>query len=372
MRVLLLLVGVTAFMRLRGSGAIHSDGNATNTSVDWGTFVADYCKNFCECKDVDAGMCTVCAQRLDTSVSEGHVACAVDCEGAQTDEITESVVACGPRLDKCMFQSVDPALCRLECSTSKSASCSADCMKNKVANHEAGDHTHTFIGKNYIETISHQNVTKEVDGENVTVKEEVVNRTVVPVEPLPVAELGDMVSPVPKLEHRYHSNESLWMQRAHDYCGNHYCDFAGVDSYLCVECKNRLNNTIEHGLFSCHVGCEMKKTDDFEGVCDTQCMHDIYDFGTCALECEAEKKSGAKCEKECVAIKTTQRGTGANTDEIRPFFETTTTPEPNVTSTNATEEVATEEAAPADEAAAEEAGDSNAAAIEEALAAAER
>ena len=43
---------------------------------------------------------------MNFSVAEGHVACAVECQGVQTDEVTESVVDCSKRKDECMFKCI--------------------------------------------------------------------------------------------------------------------------------------------------------------------------------------------------------------------------------------------------------------------------
>ena len=51
---------------------------------------------------------------MNFSVAEGHVACAVECQGVQTDEVTESVVDCSKHKDECMFKYIEPASCRLE------------------------------------------------------------------------------------------------------------------------------------------------------------------------------------------------------------------------------------------------------------------
>lgn len=296
-------------------------------------------------------MCTVCAQRLNTSVAEGHVACAVECEGVQTDQVTESDVDCEARLDTCMFKSVDPAVCRLECSTSEcpKANCTQDCLKHRLDNQEA-DYTSTFLGKNYVKKTTVEEVTKTVDGENTTVEEEVVTKEVVGVEPLPHATTGGIVDPVPKLDWRFHSNESEWMGRVHDYCNKFYCEFSGVDSYRCVECVNRLNTSVEHGLMACRVGCEMKTTDrvsEGEKSCDQDCMTVSFDEATCSLECEAHKGASCKdCEKECTTDKAHQRESGVADADVRPFFMPA--PEGNATEAEG-EAAAATTAAPAEE-----------------------
>merc|ERR1719359_1205546 len=100
---------------------------------------------------------------MNFSVAEGHVACAVECQGKQTDEVTQSDVDCSKRLDACMFKYIEKASCRLECGTpGATANCPAECSAFKTAAREGGEFYKTFFGHNYVEVTSMENVTKQV------------------------------------------------------------------------------------------------------------------------------------------------------------------------------------------------------------------
>merc|ERR1719217_3746 len=138
--------------------------NASNASMDWNTYTSMYCEQFCKMKGVTAGSCTVCEQRMNFSVAEGHVACAVECQGIQTDEVTESVVDCSKHKDECMFKYIEPASCRLECGVPGSkATCKEECHEFKASARAAGDFFTTFHGPNYVDVTKEENVTKQVE-----------------------------------------------------------------------------------------------------------------------------------------------------------------------------------------------------------------
>lgn len=311
--------------------------------VAWNSYVSDYCGSFCNMTGVDPGHCTLCAQRMNFTVEEGKVSCAVECQGVQTDRVTDEAVNCSARLDACMFVDVDAGACKLECAVASGAArkdCGAECVAFKVAQREKGTLFSTFLGPNEVETT----VEKEVNGTNGTT--EMVNVTVLKVEgvePLPTAGPGARNEPV-TAEFRFHVNESQWRAEPQAYCGSFYCNaeavgVAGVDPYHCVECVNRLNNSVEAGLGKCRVGCDMKETDAIgeEQFCGDDCMHSQFDLGTCFLECALpmhKDVSHAECVQTCRTVKAEHRAAGS---EVRPYGW----PEPPANSTNGTN--ATEE-----------------------------
>lgn len=347
MLVFVLIASVHA-LSLRGlhDKLLHLEEPASNSTkpkaVNWDSFVGDYCDAYCQMKGVDAGRCTVCSQRMNFSVSEGKVSCDVECQGIQTDEVTESVVDCGERLDKCMFESVEQAECRLECGVQHaSAGCSKQCAEFKVAARADGHRIKTFYGRNWVETTTEANVTKEVNGTNVTVVEDVTNRSVVGVEPLPTVGPGG-IEKTEAAEFRFHVNESAWRKHAVGYCDTYYCSESGVDSWHCVECVNRLNNSLEHSMMTCRVGCDMHHTDQAKANelvakdvrCDQMCMTTEFETATCRLECELHPE-GPSCVNACQEHKIKQRADGKTagpTSDVTPFFFK----EPVANATNAT------------------------------------
>jgi len=297
--------------------------NGTNaTGVAWDSYVGDYCGAFCSMKGVDSKHCTLCAQRLNFTVEEGKVACRVKCEIVQTDHVTEEAVSCEERLDKCMFQDVDAGECKLECGTASGAAaseCATNCSAFKATERAAGRKFSTFFGDHTVARVEEQ----EVNGTNGTTLENVTVHEVVSVEPLPVATPGDRVHPIPQAAYRFAENETAWVTQPQTYCGSWYCNaeaagVAGVDAYHCVECVNRLNNSVEAGLGKCRVECEMTETDaagaDFK--CDS-CMQAEFDTGTCYLECALPRnKAVPDCMGTCEKSKAEQRAAGK---EVRPF-----------------------------------------------------
>jgi len=314
-----------------------TNATANATGVSWSSFVGEYCGSFCSMVGVDAKHCTLCAQRLNFTVEEGQVACRVKCEIVQTDHVTEQVVSCAERLDKCMFNDVDAATCKLECATSHNASRSAECVQEcpvfKEAQRGSGHIFSTFFGNHEVARVEEQ----EVNGTNGTTLANVTVMEVVSVEPLPIAELGERVHPIPVAPYRFAANESAWRTQPQTYCGSWYCNaeaagVAGVDAYHCVECVNRLNNSVEAGLTKCRVGCEMAETDaaGAEHTCGS-CMQAEFDTGTCYLECALPmNKVVPECMHTCEQAKAEQRAAGV---EVRPFGW----PAPPANATNATE-----------------------------------
>jgi len=318
--------------------------NASNASMDWTTYTSMYCEQFCKMKGVTAGRCTVCEQRMNFSVAEGHVACAVECQGIQTDEVTESVVDCAARKDECMFKHIEPASCRLECGVPGSkADCAPECHEFKASARAAGDFYSTFFGHNYVDVTKEKNVTKEVEVngtmENKTTLENVTVQEVQGVESLPTVGPGDRIWPPENpLDYRFHEDEAAWKAHIMKYCSTYFCNFDGVDSYICVECPNRLNNSVETGLHACHVGCQMHHTDNAganktaeELECESGCMTTKFEAATCNLECESQHKpdwvSGtndrATCREDCKAHKVNQRASGKKggpESDVVPFF----------------------------------------------------
>lgn len=338
MLVALLIVGAQS-LTLRGlrnrleALQHHAARNASNASMDWGSYMSNYCGEFCQMKGTDAGRCTVCEQRMNFSVAEGHVACAVECQGKQTDEVSESDVDCAKRLDDCMFKYIEKASCRLECGADgATASCPDECSAFKTAARAEGEYYSTFFGRNIVNVTSMENVTEQVEVNgtmtNTTVQKEVVSKEVQGVEPLPVASPGERLPPV-KSDFRFHQNESAWLKHASSYCATYFCNFEHVDSYLCVECPNRLNNSVEHSLMACRVGCEMHHTDNVaanatsqELACDSDCMTTAFETATCALECEMQN-TGSTCRSDCNEHKANQRATGKTggpESTVTPFF----------------------------------------------------
>lgn len=304
-------------------------------AVDWGSFVTEYCDEFCQMKGVDAGRCTVCAQRMNFSVAEGKTACTVECQGVQTDEVTESTVDCAERLDSCMYDSIEPAACRLECGTSKSKTCSSECEAFKKEHRKDGDLHSTFFGRNYVDVKKEQNVTKEVNGTNVTTVKEVTVQEVKGVESLPTVGPGGIVDGIEPAEFRFHVNESAWKLHTTTYCSTLYCATPGIDSYHCVECVNRLNNSVEHALMACRVGCDMHHTDqtranelvEDDTRCDNMCMTTEFEKATCRLEAEVKVPYGVpppaellrKCEANKLQQRTDGRKAGPESDVV-PYF----------------------------------------------------
>jgi len=318
--------------------ALQQHKNASNvTAMDWSTYTSKYCAEFCKMKGATEGRCTVCEQRLNFSVAEGHVACAVECQGVQTDEVTESVVDCEKRLDECMYKRIEPANCRLECGIpGASPTCRDECHAFKTAARADGNYFATFFGHNYVSVSSMENVTKEVEENgtmvNKTVEEEVVTEEVHGVESLPTIGPGERLPPV-KADFRFHVNESAWLAHAHDYCSEFFCNFDTVDSYLCVECPNRLNMSVEHSLMACRVKCEMQHTDEAGAnnsvTCEPGCMTTAFEDATCGLECEMQlgqtwtRAPGDTCHADCIAQKASQRANGKTAgaeSNVVPYF----------------------------------------------------
>jgi len=326
--------------------ALHAEvrRNASNASMDWNTYTSQYCEEFCKMKGVTPGRCTVCEQRMNFSVAEGHVACAVQCQGIQTDEVTESVVDCAKHKDDCMFKYIEPATCRLECGVPGSkATCPTECHEFKASARAAGDFFTTFHGLNYVDVTKEENVTKEVEVngtmENKTTLENVTSQEVKGVESLPTVGPGDRIwPPENKLDYRFHTEEAAWKKHTMDYCAKYFCNFKTVDSYICVECPNRLNNSVETSLHACHVGCEMHHTDNAganasaeELECASGCMTTKFEAATCNLECEIDNKpdwvtgtdARATCREDCKAHKANQRANGKTSgpeSDVLPFF----------------------------------------------------
>jgi len=304
-------------------------------AVEWGSFVGEYCEEFCQMKGVDAGRCTVCAQRMNFSVAEGKTSCAVECQGVQTDEVTESVVDCAERLDKCMFTSIEPAQCRPECGVKGAKKgCAAECVDFKVAERAAGKKIATFFGPNYVDVTAMENVTKVVNGTNTTVEKEVTTQEVKGVESLPTVGPGGIVKAEPA-DFRFHVNESAWKAHAHKYCDALYCATPKIDSYHCVECLNRLNNSVEHAMMSCRVGCDMHHTDqaranelvEDDARCDNLCMTTEFEKATCTLEAETQVPYGVpppqKLLDACTKNKADQRAAGKKAgpeSDVTPYF----------------------------------------------------
>jgi len=328
--------------------AVEETEPATNSSskpITWDSFVGDYCGSYCNMTGVTPEKCTLCAQRMNFTVMEGKVSCQVECQGVQTDRVTEEAVSCSERLDKCMFTKdgggVDAATCKLECATKSSDSCADKCVAFKQAERAKGNLFSLFYGYNEVATT----VEKEVNGTNGTM--EMKNVTVMKVEgvePLPTAVPGAPISPPPETDYRFHVNETEWRSQPKAYCGDFYCNaeavgVAGVDPYHCVECVNRLNNSVETGLMKCRASCEMKETDAMTGgdfSCGETCLHGMFDSGTCFLECALPMhKATPDCMNACEAAKKEQRAAGA---EVRPYGW----PEPPSNSTNGTEAEAEE------------------------------
>lgn len=316
---------------------------AAAVATNWTTFVGAYCGSFCNMSGVDSEHCTLCSQRMAFTVEEGKVSCEVECQGVQTDTVTEESISCSARLDKCMFVDVDAATCKLECNTAHGdalAKCGQECGPFKGAQRAAGHVFATFFGNNEVATT----VEKEVNGTNGTT--EMQNVTVMKVEgvePLPTAGPGDRVTGV-VADFRFHENETAWLGESKNYCGSWYCNaeasgVAGVDAYHCVECVNRLNNSVEAGLAKCRVGCEMEVTDAVgdNHTCGSDCMHTQFDIGTCYLECALPmNKAVPDCMKTCERAKSEARANGV---EVRPYgWPAPPVPEANTTNaTNATE-----------------------------------
>jgi len=325
--------------------ALHAEvrRNASNESMDWNTYTSNYCEEFCKMKGVTPGRCTVCEQRMNFSVAEGHVACAVECQGIQTDEVTESVVDCAKTKDECMFKYIEPASCRLECGVEGSkASCKDECHEFKASARAAGDFFTTFHGPNYVDVTKPENVTTEVEVngtmENQTTVENVTSQEVKGVEPLPTVGPGGIVPVESPPDFRYHEEEVAWKKHTMTYCETYFCNFETVNSYLCVECPNRLNNSVETSLHACHVGCQMHHTDNAganmtaeELECESGCMTTKFESATCNLECEMEHKPDwvtgtsdrATCRETCKAHKANQRANGKTSgpeSDVVPFF----------------------------------------------------
>jgi len=304
---------------------VANETEAYNASkpIDWATFVGDYCAEFCLMKGVDAGHCTVCEQRINFTVSEGKVSCDVECQGIQTDKVTEETVDCAHRLDKCMLVDLDAATCKLECATASgkdAAKCASECGAFKASKRLEGTLFSTYFGPNEVPSV----VEQEVNGTNGTMEmQNVTVYTVEGVEPLPTVGPGDRIDPV-KADYRFHVNESSWLAEPQAYCGSYYCNaaevgVAGVDPYHCIECVNRLNNSVEHGLMHCRAGCDMKTTDNIhkEVQCEESCLWSEFDTGTCYLECALPmNKAVENCMGECEKSKAEKRAAG---EEVRPF-----------------------------------------------------
>lgn len=325
------------FLRRQLAEVAADPANETNTTgVAWDAYVGDYCGSFCSMVGVDAKHCTLCAQRMNFTVEEGKVACRVKCEIVQTDHVTEEAVSCAERLDKCMFTDVDAAECKLECGTAAHGDCAAKCPAFKVAERERGHRFSTFFGDHTVDRVEEQ----EVNGTNGTTLENVTVKEVVSVEPLPVATPGERVHPIPQAPYRFADNESSWVAQPQTYCGSWYCNaeaagVAGVDAYHCIECVNRLNNSVEAGLTKCRVGCEMKETDAAGAsyTCDS-CMQAEFDTGTCYLECALPRnKAVPDCMHTCERSKAEQRAAGK---EVRPFGWPAPPADANSTEANAT------------------------------------
>lgn len=318
MLVLLLATGVHAVDSTRfGFLAQHRLIARNASSISWGNYSADYCASFCEMSGVSPATCTVCVQRMDFHVQEGQTACTVQCQGVQTDEVTESVVDCHARLDACMFEQVEAATCKLECNAEHVKDCLTKCGTFKKA-HRASSMFETFHEPNYVEKVAQANETRLVNGSNVTVVVNVTEKEVVGVEPLPVAEVHNEASGV-AADFRFHTNESTWLNLVSDYCSNYFCKTAGVDSYICVECVNRLNTSVEHALFGCHVGCQMHHTDrvsEAEQQCDDRCVHREFEAHSCRLECEIKPEEA--CEEKCREEKAKRAG-GELVEQVLPW-----------------------------------------------------
>ena len=71
-----------------------------------------------------------------------------------------------------------------------------------------------------------------------------------------------------------------------EYCSKFFCNFKTSDSYLCVECPNRLNNSVETALHACHVGCQMHHTDNTGANATAEELE-------CASGCMTTKSRGA-------------------------------------------------------------------------------
>jgi len=272
------------------------------------------------------------------------VACAVECQGIQTDEVTESVVDCSKHKDECMFKYIEPASCRLECGAPGSkANCKEECHEFKASARAAGDFFTTFHGPNYVDVTKEENVTTqvEVNGtmENQTSVENVTSQEVKGVEALPTVGPGDRIWPPENpLDYRFHPEEAAWKKHTMDYCAKYFCNFDDVNSYICVECPNRLNTSVETSLHACHVGCQMHHTDsaganatEEELECASGCMTTKFESATCNLECEHEHKPDwvtgtsdrATCREECKAHKANQRANGKTSgpeSDVVPFF----------------------------------------------------
>jgi hypothetical protein len=332
-----------------GPEAVSATEPPSNATVEkpvptnWTTFVGDYCGSFCNMSGVDPAHCTLCAQRMDFTVHEGKVSCAVECQGVQTDTVTEEAISCSERLDKCMFVDVDAATCKLECATSTgeaAAKCAKECVAFKQAQRKEGHSLRTFFGDNEVETT----VEKEVNGTNGTELKNVTVLKVEGVEPLPTAAPGDRETGA-VADFRFHGNETAWLAKPKEYCASWYCNaeavgVAGVDAYHCVECVNRLNNSIEAGIHKCHVGCEMEVTDatNANHTCSDDCMYTQFDIGTCYLECALPmNKKVPDCMKTCEQSKSAARAEGK---EVRPFGWPEPLPANTTNSSNATEETA--------------------------------